>query len=65
MNCLKPYRNAKYVTIKHPFLKNFDNYGVPSDEEPFVRSGCWWHIAGQNYLTLSIITSFPVATSIH
>lgn len=29
MNCLKPYRNAKYVTIKHPFLKNFDNYGVP------------------------------------
>lgn len=29
MNCLKPCRNAKYVTIKHPFLKNFDNYGVP------------------------------------
>lgn len=29
MNSLKPCRNAKYVTIKHPFLKNFDNYGVP------------------------------------
>lgn len=46
MNSLKPCRNAKYVTIKHPFLKNFDNYGVPGGAIKSVADAAFDTIKG-------------------
>lgn len=46
MDYLKPYKKSMYITLKHPFMKNFDNYGLPGGAMKTVADAAFDTIKG-------------------